>query len=127
MKIDYYDIVSRIPTPPLWYDVNGCPRYDSFSPQMFSVYARELILSSHRCQMCGTRFLAGWEFNPLDTGKALSDARTLAEFREFYGNLEYGDPPGYCCDEGRACSSEFIRIEEAWRLNESREWEQIDA
>lgn len=49
MHIPYNDIYRRIPEPPKWW-LDGVPRYDEFTPDDVSVYAREVALVRVECQ-----------------------------------------------------------------------------
>ena len=111
MKESYLDIRSRIDKDPVWYDENGAPRYDPFSPEIVATfYASEACLLHISCQGCGREFHVA-----LSKDKDLSGQKhTLADIA-LAGNLHYGDPPNVgCCDAGASMNSVPIRCVEFW-------------
>ena len=105
----YRDILSRIPESPKWFDDNGVPRYEDFSPDLIAdIYAVAAILLEIECQGCGTNFMAAISW------------RSSGPFE-----LEYGDPPNIeCCRTGPTMNSVPLRVCEYWvRDSSSRTWE----
>lgn len=107
MRACYYDIRNRIVQPPLWYDSNGVPRYDPFSPEdVPDIYANEAAMVRIKCQSCGQHFDVGLQMSALEHGPRLADL-----IRVRY--LSYGDPPHHGCG-GDSMSSEEISVVEYW-------------
>jgi hypothetical protein len=109
MNRNYFDIIDRIGTPPVWWQAGGVPRYNSFHPEESTgVYASEAALVEVATQDCETTFLVLFE-NSNRSGEIANNIRNEA--------LEYGDPPNvYCCNG--ACTSMLsvaIRVLEYWR------------
>lgn len=127
MLAAYDDIRSRIPEEPKWFDSNGVPRYDAFSPEAVpDIYANEAVLYRIQCQACGLAFDVADELSSTDIilkrGTPLHEQITT-------GSLHYGDPPrhGVNGDTGHLCAGdtmncEDIRVLEYWR-RESLDWE----
>ncbi len=112
MLADYQDIKSRIAEEPLWYDSNGVPRYDYFSPDMCpNIYAREVILFLIECQYCGKRLHVEEHYSSWDT-KSIK-GRLLDWLDGEMWEVRYGDPPRHDCI-GDTMSSDEIRILEYW-------------
>lgn len=59
MHPNYHDITSRIAEPPVWYTLEGFPRYSEFGPHQCNIYARYSALFEIKCQDCGRSFLIG--------------------------------------------------------------------
>jgi len=92
----YEDITSRIKEQPIWYDSNGCPRYDPFHPRLCpDIYATVVVLLRIACQACGQKFDVEMHGNP------------LYELR-VPKNLHYGDPPRHDLAEGQRCGGETM-------------------
>lgn len=109
MKPEYNDILSRIEENPLWYDQNGCPRYDKFHPNMCDIYCKEAVLLLISCQNCGKEFKVGIYDNRL---KPIFFSERVAKGE----NLHYGDPPDIgCCPAGPTMSSNTKQILEFWK------------
>jgi len=106
MKADYKDIRSKISEEPLWYDENGVPRYEQFTPRLSpDIYADEVILLEIACQSCRTRFFVemSWCFlvavirtNKGNSFSSCLDAWLLDRANTFCP-LHYGDPPRHDC------------------------------
>ena len=57
MKTEYNDILSRIKEPPVWWDENGTPRYNKFTPRdLGQPYSDECCLLLIDCQECSRKF-----------------------------------------------------------------------
>lgn len=108
MHADYRDIRDLIPTPPLWFDEFGVPRYRRFSPLLLAnIYARECAFVRIHCQACDREFhvAVSWSDEP---------PSTLAELIQS-NRLHYGDPPNVdCCGTGPTMSSVPRKIMEYW-------------
>lgn len=121
MNHHYNDIRSRIAEPPRWFDENGVPRYDDFSPRdVANIYAREAVLVRIACQGCGARFdvafsrdRIGWKCGKMVELPPLADS-----IRD--GSLHYGDPPNIgCCPAGPTMNCDDLRVLEYWRRSKS--------
>ena len=123
MKPPYTDITSRIPDPPLWWTMEGVPRYEPFRPQMASNWgACEVVLLKIECACCRAGFLV--EISILDKIKPGMDIEDMR-----YGYLNYRDPP-YHTYNGNTCAGNTmtcdpVRIMEFWRCNDDFEWERV--
>ena len=104
MDRGYYDIISRIPEPPLWWQEGGIPRYDAFDPtHSTGLGASEVALVEIACQHTAIRFVVA-----IEGGK---DRAIAAAIRN--RTLSYGDPPNVggvvSCS-----SSETLRVLQYW-------------
>lgn len=115
MKQEYDDITSRLGDP-LWWDENGVPRYEPFSPRHnANIYADECALVEIACQACGHCFMVGLSSGPL--GSPLH--RRILDHA-----VHYGDPPNYgCCGSGPTMNSEPVKVVEYWRREHVGEWQ----
>lgn len=120
MLEDYNDIKSRIDEKPIWYDENGVPRYDAFSPDMCpDVYAYEVILVSISCQFCNKPFLVELSWNPHSEIRSI--AKRVAEWKQRKGEdkdrwppVHYGDPARHGCT-GDTMNCVDLGIKEFWK------------
>lgn len=108
MKNNYKDITSRIAQSPIWFDENGVPRYEPFSPdQCVNIYAQECVLLRIACQECHQQFdvcMSCGDYVP-------ATLRGLIVSHE----IDYGDPPNIgCCPAGPTMNSEVIRVLQYW-------------
>lgn len=105
----YHDILSRIPTPPKWYDEHAVPRYENFHPEeRANIYAHEVCLFRIECQACGRPFDVVRSWTKHEGPPSLSD-----DIRA--GSLVYGDPPNIdCCPAGPSMSSDSKRVLQFW-------------
>ena len=102
MKTDYEDILSRISDPPRWWDENGTPRYDHFSPHLIpDVYAGRVALLRIACQSCGQQF-----------DVAMSESAHGAPFAP--KTWHYGDPPRHNGCPGCTMNCDDLAVIEAW-------------
>ena len=86
MHASYDDIISRISTPPIWYDEHTVPRYCSFEPgRSASIHIGEIALAEITCQECQRRFRVA--FSAVNFQR-----QTIAEAIHNKG-LHFGDPP----------------------------------
>lgn len=108
----YEDILSRIDESPKWFDEQGVPRFEKFSPdQCADIYAQEVVFFEIECQNCRRKFdvCESWSSLACDRENSLGKSIPL------YG-LHYGDPPNIeCCPAGPTMSSMTIKIHEFWR------------
>ena len=120
MKQNYKDITSRINEEPKWYDDNGVPRYDEFSPcSSPNVYADEVCLFEVACQSCKKFFTVS---KSSDRFESLQRGRTLRELI-LSKNLWYKDPPNVgCCPAGPTMTSNTVRIHEYWSHGFGGKW-----
>ena len=112
MHHHYNDITSRITEKPSWYDQNGTPRYDRFTPEACpNIYSNQVVLLRIACQQCGREFLVEMH----------------AElFRELPKKLHYGDPPshgGADCIGGDTMNCNDIEVVEVWYRGRSTDFE----
>lgn len=116
MKQPYLDIINRISNDSvLWWDENGVPRYDRFSPRLASnIYASEVALLKVACQNCSQQFLVVISALVLsDNNSLLSKIKNRA--------LEYGDPPNVsCCPAGPTMSSIPLKVLQFWKHDGNR-------
>ncbi|MHA1521858.1 MAG: hypothetical protein ACTSRK_16905 [Promethearchaeota archaeon] len=128
MKPKYSDILSRIPTEPIWYGRNGEPRYDPFQPRLSSnIYAVEVILLKIQCQSCKKPFLVEMHHTKPSDSASL-EYRVINNKNYFLNPVHYGDPPrhddprenflGQDEDEecvGNTMNAESLQIVEFWK------------
>ena len=101
MHSSYSDIMSRIDTPPLWYDENGVPRYDVFTPHLCpDIYAQQVVLLQIECQDCKRPFTVEMHG---DVFHALRHPH----------KLHYGDPPFHDC-AGATMNCNDLAVLEVW-------------
>lgn len=108
MHLWYQDILSRIPSEPIWW-LEGVPRYVPFTPGDVSIGATEVALVHTTCQVCRRRFDVGvWRTKS-------GPKRSLRDYVAVYCGLDIGDPPFVaCCDIGPSMRSNEIAILEFW-------------
>jgi hypothetical protein len=124
MLHDYPDIAGRIKEKPLWYDSNGVPRYDPFTPRLCpNPQAKEVVLVRIACAHCRRTFLVEMHYSD---AFADPEERTCEEL-VVEGSIPcYGDPPRHnngdhrCAGETMACDN--IRILEFWQKDRNYEW-----
>jgi reactive intermediate/imine deaminase len=118
----YKDILDRFDGPPLWFDENAVPRYESFAPdRLANIYSNECALVAIECQSCATEFNVA--FSELNAGRQTSKIdgkRTLRQIsiaeQIARGTLHYGDPPNtQCCAAGPSMNSVPIAVLEYWQ------------
>lgn len=104
----YEDILSRIESPPLWFDENAVPRWCAFAPnQGANIYFEELALVLIECQNCGREFEVAMSWSIMDQ---IRDVPKLSEQIKD-GSLHYGDPPNVrCCPAGPTMNCMDIRV-----------------
>ncbi len=112
MHNDYGDIRSRISDEPLWFDDNGVPRYEAFSPMMLPcIYATQAALLEIKCQGCQRKFMVG-------IGNGFLPPTVLRK-----DELHYGDPPLHGCI-GDTMNSMPLQVHEFWERSKM-EWERV--
>ena len=114
MNNPYYDITSRIPEPPKWYDEHAVPRYCAFVPgRQANIYADRVALVLIACQNCRREFVVCMSEGLLDRANAEYSA-IETEIRN--GFLHYGDPPNAdCCPGGPSMNCIDVWVLEFWR------------
>jgi len=125
MLPSYRDITTRIAEPPTFFDDNGVPRYEPFTPELLGVYDDFALLAKIACQSCGRQFLVGCGWPRFNVFQDPIIERTLANLVR---GFDYGDPPRHSTPDNNRCagetmSSDLVRIVEAWErtgLNWSR-------
>jgi hypothetical protein len=124
MKACYHDILSAIPTKPLWFDEAGVPRYVKFHPrELANIYSCEAALLEIACQLCETKFKVA--VNQTTTPRPQTDRSSLAD-QIAKRTVTYKDPPNIgCCDGGATMTSETLRVIEYWKKDRTvtYEWE----
>jgi len=123
----YEDITSRIADPPKWFDANGVPRYDKFTPNISSnVYADEVALLKIACQQCGQEMFVEVIHDRMMAAAHGRSVPTLVERMMAWDGLgdlplHYGDPPrhepsdGGDCIGGDTMNCIDLRLVELWR------------
>lgn len=120
MKAEYLDIKNKIKEEPKWYDENGVPRYDTFSPELSpNIYADEVVLLEIACQSCRKRFFVemNWDRMRVIFG---NDIGSFSELLERKINpiecilIPYSDPPRHNC-VGDTMTSDSMRIVQFWK------------
>jgi hypothetical protein len=110
MHASYDDIISRISTPPMWFDEHAVPRYCAFHPERSaSIHIGEIALIEITCQNCQRRFRVA--ISPVNFRE-----QTIAEAIR-RKRLYYGDPPRHDsdgCEMGASMQSEPRRVLEYW-------------
>lgn len=105
MKENYEDIKSRIEDPVRWYDSNGTPRYDKFSPDLCpNIYANMVVLLDIECQYCHEAFAVEMHTS------SWSDRGHPPK------KWHYGDPPIHGC-VGDTMNCEDNVVMEVWVQN----------
>lgn len=106
-----YDDITRRLGVPLWWDDQGVPRYDGFTPQQCGIYDDYIAYCLIRCQAC------------MQTFQVANAKRRITSSDLPMGTLlswEYGDPPAHDSREGHGrCSgmtmnSILVQIIEFW-------------
>lgn len=121
MPASYDDIISRISTPPIWYDEYAVPRYCTFEPtRSASISIGEIALAEISCQSCKRRFrvaLSAVNCQEQSIAEAIKDK-----------TLHYGDPPSHSgdafnvngCSAGDSMNSEPRKVLEYWRRHDQK-------
>jgi hypothetical protein len=114
MHHHYACIRRRIVEPPKWWDEDGVPRYDEFSPrETANIYAKECVLLRIECQDCEREFDVCMSWT--ETDRLLYKRPSLLE-RVRDKTIHYGDPPNVeCCPAGPTMNSNPRRVLQFWR------------
>lgn len=120
MLRNYNDIRKRLGEP-LWFDGNGAPRYDPFTPDQCGIYDHYVALLEVGCQDCGQTFTVAGEWG--GTYETMVDRPAMPDFSKNWGvgSFHYGDPPahqGASCSSGDSMNSTPLAVLEFW----SRDW-----
>lgn len=102
MHNNYHDITSRIADQPVWWDSNGVPRYDEFTPAACpDIYSCAVALLTITCQDCGQAFNVEMHL-PVISDRPFVPRR-----------WHYGDPPNHgCVGDSMNCVDSVVI--EAW-------------
>jgi hypothetical protein len=104
MNRSYNDIISRISSPPLWWQEGGIPRYEVFDPTTSTgIYTSEVAYAEIACQMTGVRF-----FVTIEGG---TDRQVANSIRK--QTLCYGDPPN-TPNVSAFTTSTMLRVIQYW-------------
>lgn len=119
MRISYQDILSATSADPHWWDAEGVPRFQPFSPEMLGYYDNLAVLVAIECVGCGSVFhvCASFQrFAILLGGTVPRDVEWLAK------NFVYGEPPRHGCRGDDRFANE-LTVLEAWEKNRDGVWE----
>jgi hypothetical protein len=114
MHATHDDIISRIGTPPVWFDEHAVPRYCAFTPhRSASIDIGEIALIKITCQGCGRVFHVA-------LSAVNAPSQSIAEAIRAK-TLHYGDPPNIeCCVAGPSMNSVPRRVLEYWHRHDPR-------
>lgn len=124
-----YSDITKLLGPPIWWDDNGVPRYEPFSPDMLGVYDRLGILLTIECQACDRKFKVAIALDGIAVhcSNLLRENGTLnrqaAAEISIYA-FHYGDPPPHDC-MGDTMNSTLKSIDEAWSKEAAVDWVRI--
>lgn len=128
MLRSYADITRRLGDP-LWWDDNGAPRYDPFTPEMLGVYDNYVAYMEIACQACGKLFRVGVGLGSVDWSRRAGWTAPDFPQQDTCGSFYYGDPPSHIdARYGDRCAGEtmgsvYRRTLEFWRCdNQMAEW-----
>jgi hypothetical protein len=119
LKTSYQDIMSATSAAPYWWDAEGVPRFQPFSPEMLGYYDNLAVLVAIECVGCGVVFHVGASFQRfamLLGGTVHRDVKSLAE------NFVYGEPPRHGCRGDDRFANE-LTVLEAWEVSRDGVWE----
>lgn len=123
MKPRFDDIRNRIKEEPKWYDENGTPRYDKFSPKLTSnIYSSQVVLLKIECQNCSKAFLVelNWDLMK-DVFSFRKDDLKKQILEE---SIHYGDPPQHGCT-GNTMNCDDIKVIEFWERDKRMNWKRM--
>ena len=121
MHASYDDIISRVSSPPLWFDENAVPRYCAFEPSRSAgIHVVEIALAEISCQECQRLFRVAASSANFGEQKIAEAIRQKT--------LSYGDPPRHdgdraasgSCMAGATMNSEPRRVLEYWYRHDPR-------
>lgn len=127
MLRDYKDIISRISEEPIYWDDNGVPRYEPFSPEDLGVYDDIAIYYRIACQNCRKEFHVASSSNTTDrliNGSLanISFEKMKPNIKRMVEHLHYGDPPRHNC-VGDTMNVFDMEVLEAWeQYSNNFEW-----
>lgn len=109
MNLFYFDILSRIPEPPKWFDEHAVPRWAEFSPQeCANIYAKEVTLLEIKCQNCSRKFQVCISADAYQKNSLESEILDKS--------IGYGDPPNIeCCAAGPTMTADTIKVIQFWK------------
>lgn len=122
MKATYTDITDRLGEP-LWWDENGTPRYNEFSPDgIFDPYAQVVVFLLIGCQNCDKRMKVAMSWSRYDFRNAQGGYWEEIwgkpdGWRALYKHVEsgpYGDPPEHGDWCGETMNSIPLEVLEFW-------------
>lgn len=130
----YKDIKARLGKPK-WYDMNGVPRYDDFTPQdAAEIYGEVVALLNVRCQACGKVFKCANTYGLSHAARHAGGriAEVMAEFKKDplhfvtgWGDAPWHDSDGDECGFDSQCAGTTMstdsRVVGFWK-KESFEW-----
>lgn len=108
----YKDLKTRL-GPPKWYDQNGTPRYDDFTPkEAAQIYSEWVALMTIECQACGKAFqcanaVAYWDLKirqPYGREPKANDAPNMVPWVAGWGDAPWHDADGDECGFDSQCS-----------------------
>ena len=114
MKPLYKDILSRIDSPPVWWDEHAVPRYCEFEPgKIVNFGASETALVEIECQNCRQLFRVAFSNVNWSEGSIAEAIRSKA--------LAYGDPPLLpCCGDAFGMSTLSRCVIEYWHRHDPK-------
>ena len=121
MKASYEDITRRIIELPLWWDSDGVPRYDPFTPNLCpNIYASEVLLIEISCQSCNQRFHVEQHWSVMET-----ITKNIPKFSDYLketyqgelSRIHYGDPPIHGCT-GDTMNCWDLRVIQFWKKDD---------
>lgn len=119
MKTSYQDVLDATSTDPYWWDADGVPRFQPFSPDMLGFYDNLAVLVAVECVGCGVVFHVGASFQKFALflgGTVHRDVESLAK------NFVYGEPPRHGCRGDDQFANE-LAVLEAWEKYRDGVWE----
>ena len=141
MKQSYPDILKLTKKKPIWYDINGTPRYAKFRPEdVPSIYARVVVLLEITCQECGEKFQVGIYhdgMHPMDATFnkqfQVSLKKWQAAPQEEHPPFHYGDPPAHSrntvsgspCYAGCTMTSDTKCVLQYWEKDKHFKWKRV--
>lgn len=118
----YQDIIeAAAPRKPLWWDMNGVPRFAPFRPQLLGVYDTFAILVAVRCSdpHCQAGMLVGCGSQSTTVTASGVEQHTL---ESMVAGFVYGDAPRHdCTGWGETSAVDELVVIEAWERHDT-EW-----
>lgn len=116
-----YDDITKKLGEPLWYDGNGVPRYEPFTPGMTDVYATYIAYFRIGCQSCGREFLVTVDYTSMDAIHGPLKHEVTKPTKTGIGFFHYGDPPAHGGCVGDTMNSIPRQVLEFWNHDIGRE------